>query len=52
MSQGRRTEEAVHLARSAGIILNKEPVAKAEITSIESLQPPSLTVVDLLETGD
>ena len=48
----RELEEAVHLARSAGIIFNKEPVAKIEIPSIETLHPPSLSVVDLPETGN
>lgn len=43
--------EAVHLARNAGIILNKEPVAQIEIPSMEGLHPPSLRVIDLPETG-
>jgi hypothetical protein len=47
----RELEEAVHLARSSGIIFNKEPVAKIEIPSIEELNPPSLSVIDLPETG-
>ena len=36
---------------SSGIIFNKEPVAKIEIPSTEELNPPSLSVIDLPETG-
>lgn len=43
--------EAVHLARNSGIILGKEPVAMIEIPSMDGLHPPSLTVIDLPETG-
>ena len=46
----REPEEVVHLARIAGIILTKEPVAKIEIPSMEAL-PPSLSVIDLPETS-
>lgn len=38
--------DAVRLARKAGIIFNKEPVAKIEITSLGGTDPPSLAVVD------
>lgn len=47
----RKLEETVLLARSSGIIFNKEPVAKIEIPSTEELNPPSLSVIDLPETG-
>lgn len=51
MISKRDVREAVHLARNAGIILNKEPVAQIEIPSMEGLYPPSLRVIDLPETG-
>lgn len=51
MKKGHGLEEAVYLARNAGIILNKEPVAQIEIPSMEALHPPSLSVIDLPETG-
>lgn len=44
---GQGAEEAVHLARNAGLIISKEPVARIEIPSTEEQAPPSLTVVDL-----
>lgn len=50
-SSDRGPEEAIHLARNAGFIFTKEPVAKIEIPSMEALHPPSLSVIDLPETG-
>ena len=50
-STGRGAEEAVQLARSAGLIYAKEPVGRIEVPSIEAMHPPSLSVVDLPETG-
>ena len=42
-----RCQDALHLARSAGIILPKEPVGKIDIPVCDGRAPPSLSVVDL-----
>ena len=49
---GKGTEEAVQLAKSAGLIVAKEPVARIEIPATRDERiPPSLSVVDLPEMG-
>lgn len=48
---GRGVDESVQLARSAGLIIPKEPVARVDIPSTEEQAPPSLSVVDLPDIG-